>query len=153
MASVSPRAIVKLHEQTSKAHPTTLRYYFEYLLHCFTHLMKIPVYFLTIYQHYLPPNRVSCSIHSSCMLGILDCWHSLLVSWVLLNKILIWWWGYIKCTPNLATVPLRNLFFLIVCSNLKYRTHQLLIQAYTGTEKLCNFTYTDWTEAKGNKTI
>lgn len=78
------------------------------------------------------------------MLGILHRWHSLVVGWVLLNKIPIWWWGYVKHTPNLATVPLRNFFFfLLVCSNLKYRTHQFLFQAYTGTEKLLNFMYTD----------
>lgn len=77
------------------------------------------------------------------MLGILDCWHSLVEGWVLLNKIPIWWWGYDKHTPNLATVPLRNLFFLLVCSNLKYRAHQFLFQAYTRTEKLLNFMYTD----------
>lgn len=33
---------------------------------------------LTICQHNLPANR-TCSIHSCCVLGILHCWHSLLL--------------------------------------------------------------------------
>lgn len=154
LASVSPpRATVN--SMSKLVNPISLLWHiiFSIFYAVLPLIMKIPIFFLTICQHYLPPNRISCSIHSCYMLEILDCWHSLLVGWVLLNKIPIWRWGYVKRTPNLATVPLKNLFFLIVCSHLKCHIHQLLMQAYTRTEKLCNFMYTEWTKAKGNKTI
>lgn len=136
-----------------------LWHYFRYLLYYSTHYKENICIFLTIYQHYFPPNRVLSSIHGCFILEILHCWHSPLVLWILSNKIPIQWWNHIKFTFSPATVPLRNLFFWLVCSNLKNYSHQFLpptssllwtnfgcshqLQAYAGTEKLFNFMYTN----------
>lgn len=120
-----------------------LWHYFSYLLYYSTHYKENICIFLTIYQHYFPPNRVLSSIHGCFILEILHCWHSPLVLWILSNKIPIQWWNHIKFTFSSATVPLRNLFFWLVCSNLKNCSHQFLLQAYAGTEKLVNFMYTN----------